>query len=126
MKDRIKQIRTSEGLSQTKFGEILGVSRDAVANLEGGRVQCSKLHQKAICSAFHIRSEWLESGTGEMYDLNPATPDEKLAAYMGKAITLPESSLQKQILLFLASLDDDKLDLVEDWWENYKKEKAQD
>ena len=38
MKERIKKIRKDKKLSQVEFGNKLSVSRDAIANIECGRV----------------------------------------------------------------------------------------
>ncbi len=36
--ERIKEIRLDQGLSQNKFGERLGVTRDMLSNIEYNRV----------------------------------------------------------------------------------------
>lgn len=62
--ERIREIRTGEGLSQTKFGEKIGVSRDVINNLELGRVEVKDYMKKLICSEFRIAENWLETGEG--------------------------------------------------------------
>lgn len=65
--DRMKDLRKSIKLSQTAFGNELGVSRDVINNLELNRVELSEVMVKAICSVFSVSETWLRTGEGEMY-----------------------------------------------------------
>lgn len=67
--DRIKFVRTARSpkLTQTEFGEMLGVSKDVVANLEGGRVNPSESMKLLIEKTFSVNPIWLESGEGEPF-----------------------------------------------------------
>lgn len=64
IKDRIREIRREHGMNQNEFGARLGISRDAVANLELGRVEPNGAIIKLICKEFAVRQEWLETGLG--------------------------------------------------------------
>lgn len=73
MKDRIKQIRKSAGLTQTAFGERLGLSMNYVYLMETGRKNPSQATVREICRQFSVREDWLRTGAGEPYrDLTPA------------------------------------------------------
>ena len=72
--ERIKYFR-KEGLhlSQTEFGEKLGVSRSVINNIE--RNVLSRPDQKTsllklVCHEFEINEKWLLSGIGPMYNNN--------------------------------------------------------
>ena len=67
IKERIKEIRKTNKLSQKVFGELLGVSRDVITNIEYGRVEPKTLLINHICQVFNINKEWLINGTGDMY-----------------------------------------------------------
>lgn len=67
IKERIKEIRKINKLSQKAFGELLGVSRDVVTNIEYGRVKPKTLLINHICQVFNVNKEWLINGTGDMY-----------------------------------------------------------
>ena len=54
MKEHIKELRKFFGLTQSEFGESIGVSRDVVGNLELGRVEPSELIIKMICKTYHV------------------------------------------------------------------------
>ena len=74
--ERIRFLRKDTlKMSQTAFGERLGVNRDVINNIENNRL--SKPDQKLslyklICSEFNISEEWLLNGTGYMYASNEA------------------------------------------------------
>lgn len=68
LSERIKQIRKAEKLSQIKFGEKLGVSRDVINNLENSRVDPKPLFINHLCISFNINKDWLLNGTGNMYN----------------------------------------------------------
>lgn len=74
--ERIRFLRKDTlKMSQTAFGERLGVNRDVINNIENNRL--SKPDQKLslyklICSEFNINEEWLLNGAGDMYASNEA------------------------------------------------------
>lgn len=70
MYNRIKTIRKTLKLSQREFGEILGVSRDVISNIEYGRVPPKELLVQHICQLYKVNRQWLETGEGEMFDTN--------------------------------------------------------
>lgn len=65
--NRIRSLRNQLGLSQTDFGNRLGVSRDVVNNIENNRVPLKPALAKLICNEFGVDPFWLETGEGEMF-----------------------------------------------------------
>jgi transcriptional regulator with XRE-family HTH domain len=69
--ERIKELRKKHlKMSQTAFGERLGVSRSVINNIELNvlaRPDQKLSLYKLICSEFNISEEWLLNGTGDMY-----------------------------------------------------------
>lgn len=74
--ERVKELRKNHlKLSQTAFGERLGVSRDVIKNIELNAL--AKPEQKLsllklICKEFGVNEEWLLNGTGSIF-VQPAT-----------------------------------------------------
>lgn len=77
--ERIKIIRNNLNLSQPKFGERIGVSRDVIANIELGRAEPKEMLIRHICSVFNINPLWLSDGKGEMFIETPESLIEDLA-----------------------------------------------
>ena len=117
IKARIKEIRTSHTpkLTQTEFGEMLGLSRSEVANLEGGRVEPSPSVINLICMTFDIEPLWLKDGIGEMKKA-PADDDELVDRVMAG-----ENEFAKSVMKAFAKLGDEEWEKLRDLVEALKK-----
>lgn len=71
MHERIKELRKKHlRMSQTAFGQKLGVNRDVINNIENNRL--AKPEQKLsliklMCKEFSVSEEWLLNGTEPMF-----------------------------------------------------------
>lgn len=83
VRQNIKNLRKTLRLSQSKFGEKLGVSRDVISNIEYGRVEPKDVFLNHVCTVFGISKEWLLGGAGE-----PFNPDLQLKENLDRAISL--------------------------------------
>ena len=100
MNNRIREVREHFKLTQTEFGERLGVSRDVIGNIEYNRLKNPKQKEpiiKLICSTFGVNELWLRSGEGEMFQA--MTEDEELADYLGDVMNDETESFLRRITL---------------------------
>lgn len=68
MRDRLFQIMTSKGFSQTTFSAKLGISAASLSSIFTGRTRPTSNHVAAIHKAFpEVSIGWLMFGEGEMY-----------------------------------------------------------
>lgn len=67
MKDRIKQIRKENNLTQKDFAERLGIKQNTVASYEMGRIGISDSVVVSICREFNIVENWLRTGIEPKY-----------------------------------------------------------
>lgn len=67
MNGRILELRKSLNLSQTEFGEQIGMKASSVSDIENNRVQISDRTIIAICSKFNVNEKWLREGEGNMF-----------------------------------------------------------
>ena len=67
MNQRILELRKSLNLSQTDFGEQIGMKPSSISDIENNRVQISDRTIIAICSKFNVNEEWLKNGNGNMF-----------------------------------------------------------
>lgn len=65
LSERIKWIRKNKGLTQTEFGERLGVSRSVVNNWERDAVVPPNPTFTAISAIFGVNENWLQTGIGD-------------------------------------------------------------
>lgn len=80
MEVRIREVRKRAGLTQTEFGERIGVRGNTVTGYETGIRTPSNHMIYTIAQTFHVREEWLRTGEGEMYQETAETIFDQLAA----------------------------------------------
>ena len=67
MKDRLKELRKTLGLTQQEFADKIGIQRGTYAKYEIGRNEPIDAVIRLICSTFNVNEEWLRNGSGEMF-----------------------------------------------------------
>ena len=67
MKDRIREIRKANGLTQEAFAERLCMTRNYITQLEMGAKEPGDRTIRDICREFGVNELWLRTGEGEMY-----------------------------------------------------------
>ncbi|MCI5919405.1 MAG: helix-turn-helix transcriptional regulator [Roseburia sp.] len=65
--ERVKEIRKALGLTLEKFGERVGVKKNAISAIENGRNSLTDQMTRAICREFSVDYMWLTTGDGEMF-----------------------------------------------------------
>lgn len=63
--ERIKTVRTDNGLTQKDFANLFGLSHSHISNLENNREKPSDTLLLFMCSKFGINSEWLKFGKAD-------------------------------------------------------------
>lgn len=108
---RIKTLRQTLGMSQTDFGRKIGVTRSVLSNLDLGITTLQDPLLSLVCSVFNVRREWLETGSGEMFE----QPDTEAPFYnaVGSISNDEPDSFRKRFVVALAELDDAELDAME-------------
>ena len=121
MNKRFIEVRKHFGLSQTEFGERLGVSRTAITNIEYGKVDPSNIMLKAVCNEFGVDEVWLRTGAGEMF--RQRSRDEQVASFFMSTLS-GDDNFKKAFITALANLDEDgwraALNFAEDLYNGYK------
>ena len=102
MEQRIKTIRKSNNLTQTEFGERIGVKGNTVTNYETGLRIPSEAVILAICREFDVSERWLRTGEGVM--LVERSADEKLAAFLGDVLSRGPEDFRRRCLETLSRL----------------------
>ena len=113
MKERIKQIRASLGLTQSEFAKQAGISRSIVAAYEGGTASVSDRTMNDICRVFNINEHWLRTGKGPMFR-QQSDIDNMLAAEVAKLLR-SEDEFTKQLIHAYLSLPDEAKDKVREF-----------
>lgn len=110
MKERIKKIRQTEGMTQAEFADKINLSRNYVAMMEIGQREPSDRTIADICRVFGVDEVWLRTGVGEMS--RRESREEAVAAVLGAAIS-GNSTPRDRLIRALARLPDDAFPLIE-------------
>ena len=65
--ERLKYIRKTLNLTQTKFAKEIGLSQTSLGMIEVGDRKVQDRHIKTICSLFNVNENWFRTGNGEMF-----------------------------------------------------------
>ncbi len=81
--ERIKHLRKNElKITQDAFAEKINISRSNLGNIETGKVGVTERVITDICKEYAVNREWLENGTGEMFDeTSPSIVDMLVEKY---------------------------------------------
>lgn len=106
--ERIRDVRKSlkPKTSQSVFAEMLGTSRDTIANYEGGRVVPTDTFIQLLCTKFNVSNEWLRTGEGDMYVDSETSLVDSLTKQMNM------SAEQRKLMEIFLTMSDEKRDSV--------------
>lgn len=117
MKERIKELRKSLGITQQDFADKLGLKRNTIATYEIGKAVPSDRVVSDLCNKYNVNEEWLRTGEGEMFvALNRTQQIADL--FKGE-----KDSFKERLLLALAKLDENEWKVLEKIAEDLTKEK---
>lgn len=108
MHTRIKEVREHLGLSQTEFGKRLGISRDAVSNLEYNRLKKPEQKEpiiKLICREFGVSETWLRTGAGEPF--MPPSRSEEMGRLVKSLMADKPEAFRSRLITALLRFDAD-------------------
>ena len=103
--ERIKQLRKILKLTQTEFGEQIGVKGNTITGYEKGIRNPTDAIILSICREFNVDEEWLRTGEGEMFVIQ--SNEEEIAAFLGDVLSEEGETYKKQLILALANLSDE-------------------
>ena len=110
MKYRIKEIRKSEGLTQTEFAERLGIPTRNIVNYENGLRSPSSGNVQNICRTFGINEQWLLTGEGEM---KSESKEEELARLTAQMFREEDESFRLKLVRMVANMSDEQIEMCQ-------------
>ncbi len=112
MNTRIKNLRKQLGLTQSEFGEKIGLKGNTITNYENNIRTPSDAVIYSICREFNVNEQWLRSGEGDMF-LRLSRNDE-IAAYVARVMKDESAYYQQKMLLFFSRLSPEMLKKLEE------------
>ncbi len=105
--ERVKSIRKELGLTLEKFGEKLGVGKNAISQIETGKNNLSEQMKRGICREYHVNPAYLEQGDGDMFV--EANSDAMIAEWAAKVMKDKPESFRKRLVSAMSTWTE------EDW-----------
>lgn len=103
MKDRIKLLRKTLGLTQQEFANKIGIKRNSYASYEIGRNTPMDAIILSICREFNVNEEWLRTGEGEMFE--ELTEQQKILKYTGLLLKDKDSAIANAIQTLIVTYE---------------------
>ena len=126
MQDRIKAVRKNFHMTQTEFGERIGVKGNTITGYETGLRTPSDAIVLAICKEFNVNEYWLRTGEGEMF--RQKSRQEEFAEFAAQLVGGELDPFQSALIAVVSKLSPEHIamlaDIAKQMAEEYKKEKA--
>lgn len=122
MNERIALVRKSLGLTQEKFAEQVGLSRNFMWMIESGTRVPSDRTISDICREFNVNEAWLRTGEGEMF--NQITRSEKITAFLTDITVDEGDDFKRRFVEMLAELEPEDWKLLERMAEKLQKKEG--
>lgn len=100
MQHRIRAVRDKLGLTQTEFGERIGLGKTGVSRIELGQVTPTLQTIKSICREFSVDYLWLTTGEGD-----PFRDDQKILCELITSMMHTATPAERQAFHDLIALD---------------------
>ena len=111
MKERIKELRKTLGLTLESFGDKVGVGKSTISRIENGTNGLTEQMILSICREFNVNEEWLRYGTGEMF--KDMTLDEEIISFIGDIQWDASNTFKKRFVSAIAKLNDEEWKVLE-------------
>jgi DNA-binding XRE family transcriptional regulator len=73
----IAKLREELGLNQSEFARKIGVTSQLINKIEAETAKLSDINKRLICYTFGVRKEWLDNGTGKMFNEDITLTDQE-------------------------------------------------
>ena len=112
MKDRIRALRKTFGLTQSEFGDKIGVKGNTITNYENGNRSISDAVILSICREFGCDETWLRTGEGEMF--RPRNHREQVVDYLSRLLRDPSADFQLRLIELISEIPPEFWPLLEE------------
>ena len=111
MKNRIRELRKELGLTQSEFGERLGLKQSTVTGYESGTRVPSDAIIFSICREFDVNEEWLRTGSSDMFITK--TRSQEIVDFMSELMNDPDDSFKRRFIESIAQLSEEEWKVIE-------------
>ena len=127
MKDRLKKLRKTLGMTQQEFADKIGIARGNIGAYEVGKNALSDAVISLICKTDFppkgkVNENWLRTGEGDMF--TEMSRDEQIEKFVGDLLHGEEDSFKRRLISGLAALDENGWKVLEDFLDSIQKKRG--
>lgn len=111
MKERIKELRKTLGLTLESFGDKVGVGKSTISRIENGTNGLTEQMILSICREFNVNEDWLRYGTGEMF--KDMSLDEEIISFIGDIQWDTSNTFKKRFISAISKLNEEEWNVLE-------------
>lgn len=113
MKDRLKELRKSKGLTQQEFADKIGIQRGTYAKYEVGRNEPIDAVLNLICDRFGVNEQWLRTGVGKMY--LETKKDDDIDRLINEMLNDETAERKKRLVTAILRLSPEQIEKGVEW-----------
>ncbi len=110
--ERFFELRTALKLTQSEIGEVLGMKKAAVSQIELGRCGLSKRARLILLQTYNVNPDWLDNGIGTMFVEDLKGNEEDLSKFLSDVLQLDDSDIRKKIIMAMAKVPSEYWDAI--------------
>lgn len=103
MRERIREIRADQKLTQARFAESIGLTQNYIAQVEMGAKRVSDRTVRDICRIYGVNELWLRTGNGEKYA--PKSREQEMAELVKSLMADNPESFRSRLVTALLRFD---------------------
>lgn len=103
MRERIREIRADQKLTQARFAESLNLTQNYIAQVEMGAKRVSDRTVRDICRIYGVNELWLRTGNGEKYA--PKSREQEMAELVKSLMADNPESFRSRLVTALLRFD---------------------
>ena len=113
MKERLKELRTYEKLTQQGFSDKLGIQRSTYSKYELGTNEPTDAVINLICDRFHVNETWLRTGKGKMRV--ELSRDDELQQLIDESMGDVSGEFKRRLAAAVMRLTPEQIRICTDW-----------
>ena len=113
MKERLKELRNKEKLTQQGFSDKLGIQRSTYSKYELGTNEPTDAVINLICDRFHVSERWLRTGEGEMFI--ELSEDDELQQLIDESMRDDSGEFKRRLATAIMKLTPEQIRICTNW-----------
>ena len=113
MKNRMKDLRKTLGLTQQQFADKIGIKQNTIAQYETGRNEPITPIINCICREFNVNENWLRNGEGEIFINTTCKEENTKLTNINEILHIENTNLKKRLIKTLSTVTNEEWILLE-------------